>query len=196
MASKRSLVPVERIERSILFIRGQKVLLDEDLAVLYGVTTKRLNEQVRRNKDRFPPDFMFQLTGEEATALRSQNATSKSGRGGRRYAPHVFTEHGAVMLASVLNTPVAVQASILVVRAFVRLRDLLAGNKELAHKLAELEQKLSIHDTAILKIMEAIKHLMAESDVPPRGTIGFEAPAKTSGKKARRTTKARGKAKR
>lgn len=163
----------ERIEKAILLIRGQKVMLDEDLAAVYGVTTKRLNEQVRRNKDRFPEDFMFQLTKAEHDALRSQIATSKVGRGGRRYRPYAFTEHGAVMLASVLNTSIAVQASIHVVRAFIRLREMLAGNAELARKLDQLERKYAQHDVQIQAIFDAIRKLMA----PPkqkREPIGFK----------------------
>src|SRR5215218_2102098 len=121
-----ALVPVERVESRILLIRGEKVILDTDLAELYGATTKRLNEQVRRNLDRFPADFMFQLTDEEFAILRSQFATSRSGWGGRRYPPFVFTEHGAIMAANVLNSPRAVAVSVTVVRAFVRLRQILA----------------------------------------------------------------------
>lgn len=132
-------IPGERIEQVILLIRGQKVMLDRDLAELYGVTTKRLNEQVSRNKDRFQEDFMFRLTKEEFTNLRSQFVTSRWG--GRRYHPNAFTEHGAVRLASVLNSPIAVEASVQVVRAFVRLREMLASNKDLARKLAILENK-------------------------------------------------------
>lgn len=123
MKNKPVAVSLERIAQSILVLRGHRVLLDADLAALYGVKTKRLNEQVRRNLDRFPEDFMFQLTDEEQAALRSQFATSKASRGGRRYLPYVFTEHGAIMAASVLNTPRAVEMSIYVVRTFVKLRD-------------------------------------------------------------------------
>jgi len=118
-----SIVPSQRIESRIFFVRGRKVMLDADLAELYGVTTKRLNEQVKRNASRFPGDFMFRLTPDETRILRSQFATSRSGWGGRRVFPYAFTEHGAVMLASVLNSPTAVDASVQVVRAFVRLRE-------------------------------------------------------------------------
>jgi ORF6N domain len=118
IARKRSVVPAERIEKSILVIRGHKVMLDADLAEVYGVTTKRLNQQVQRNRDRFPDDFAFTLSPQELADLRLQFATSKTSRGGRRYAPWAFTEHGAVMAASVLNTPLAVATSIQVVRAF------------------------------------------------------------------------------
>ena len=146
MAPQNRLIPVERIERSILFIRGHKVMLDADLAFLYGVTTKRLNEQVRRNSQRFPTDFMFQLTAEEAESLRSHFATLKAGRGKhRKYLPYAFTEHGAVMLASILNSPTAVAASVEIVRVFVRLREMLVAHKDLARRLDELEQKYDKH---------------------------------------------------
>jgi len=166
-------MPVERIEQLIYLIRGQKVMLDSDLAEIYGLTTTRLNQQARRNRDRFPGDFAFQLTQQEFEALMLQIATSKKGRGGRRKLPWVFTEHGAIMLASVLNSPVAVQASVRVVRAFVRLRELLASNRELAQKLAELERKLEGHDAAIRNIFEAIRQLLTPSQ-PKHREIGFQ----------------------
>jgi hypothetical protein len=172
MADNKALVPVERIERLIYLIRGQKVMLDSDLAEIYGVTTRRLNEQVRRNLDRFPSDFAFQLTRQELTNLMSQFATSSS-YGGRRKLPWVFTEHGAIMLASVLSSPVAVHASVQVVRAFVRLREMLASNRELAQKLTELERKLEGHDAAIHNLFEAIRQLL-NSPEPPRKQIGFQ----------------------
>ena len=130
------------LESRILFLRGRKVLLDSDLAELYRVTVKRLNEQVKRNAERFPEDFMFRLTPEETKLLRSQIATSNGGRGGRRYLPFVFTEHGAIMAASVLNSQRAVEMSIFVVRAFVRLNEILASNRELAAKVMELDRRL------------------------------------------------------
>ena len=176
-----SIVPGERIEQTILLIRGEKVILDVDLAVLYGVTTKRLNEQVRRNRDRFPGDFSFRLTNNEVAALRSHFATSNGPRGGRRYLPMAFTEHGAIMAASVLNTPCAVEMSVFVVRAFVRLRNFLATHKELGEKLAELERKLSSHDEQIVAIIDAIKCLMAPPGPTDKRRIGFrsedESPA-------------------
>jgi phage regulator Rha-like protein len=138
----QAMVPVERIESRILPVRGHKVMLDSDLAELYGVETKVLVQAVKRNVERFPPDFMVRLSKQEFTILRSQSVTS-SQWGGRRYPPYAFTEHGAVMLASVLNSPVAVQASVEVVRAFIRLRELLATQRQLARKLAELEQNCS-----------------------------------------------------
>src|SRR4030043_383112 len=145
-------------------------MLDSDLAELYGVTTKRLNEQIRRNLGRFPDDFMFQLTPQEADSLRSQFATSKPERGGRRYLPYAFTEHGAIMAASVLNSPQAVRMSVFVVRAFVKLREMMSTHKELAHKLAELERKLQNHDESIRSLVVAIRQLMRppESETPKR----------------------------
>jgi len=136
------LIPAERIAKVILFLRGRKVLLDEDLAKLYGVSTKRLNEQVRRNRKRFPPDFMFELTDEESLALRSQIATLKRGRGRhRKYLPFAFTEQGVAMLSSVLRSDRAIQVNIAIMRAFVRLREILASHKDLARKLEEMERR-------------------------------------------------------
>ena len=173
-----ALVPVEHIARSILILRGNRVLLDAGLAALYGVTTTRLNQQVRRNLRRFPGDFMFQLTTEEHTALMLQNATSKPGRGGRRKIPLAFTEHGAIMAATILNSERAVDMSIYVVRAFVQLRDLLASNKELAKRLDELEaritRKLATHDEAITGMLKTIRELM-NPPLPKRRGIGFTA---------------------
>ena len=165
------IVPTERIEHTILLIRGEKVILDRDLADLYGVETKRLNEQIRRNRDRFPADFLFCLTNKEVTILKSHFATSRLDWGGRRKLPYAFTEHGAIMAASVLNTPRAVEMSVFIVRAFVRLRAFLATHKELAEKLAELERKLESHDEQIVAIIDAIKRLMA-----PPGRPGAPAP--------------------
>jgi hypothetical protein len=172
MSGEKAIVPVERIERLIYLIRGQKVMLDSDLAEIYGMPTHRLNERVQRNLGRFPSDFAFQLTRQEFAALISQIAISKKGRGGRRKLPWVFTEHGAIMLASVLNSPVAVQASVRVVRAFVRLREMLASNRELAQKLAELERKFEGHDDAIRSLFEAIRQLLSPPE-PKRRKIGF-----------------------
>lgn len=166
----RSLVPVERIERAILFVRGHKVLLDSDLAALYGVPTKRLNEQVRRNQERFPSDFMFELTRAEYEALRSQFATLKTGRGQhRKYLPYVFTEHGALMAAAVLNSSVAIEVSIQIVRTFVRLRHMLASNAELARRLDELEKK---YKSQFKVVFEAIRRLMAPPQ-PKARPFGF-----------------------
>jgi len=171
----KDLIPTERIEQAIFLIRGQRVILDDDLSRLYGVTTKRLNEQVKRNRNRFPGDFMFQLNLQEVTALRSQFATSNRGRGGRRYLPFAFTEHGAIMAANVLNSQRAIEASVYVVRTFVRLRELLVTNKDLAQKLAELERKVASHDSHIQSLFEAIRRLMAPD--PPKPRIGFRALA-------------------
>ena len=169
--NKRTLVA--QVERRIYLIRGQKVMLDSDLAKLYGVTTKRLNEQVRRNNSRFPPDFMFQLTAEEAKYLRSQFATLKTGRGiHRKYLPYLFTEQGVAMLSSVLNSDRAIQVNIAIMRVFVNLRRMLVHNKELAAKLAQLERKLEGHDVQIRSLFEAIRQLMAPIE-PTRRGIGF-----------------------
>lgn len=170
---KDSLVPSERIAHSILLLRGQKVLLDADLAELYGVPTKVLVQAVKRNLERFPVDFMFQLSEVEFAGLRSQTVTSNAGRGGRRYAPYVFTEQGVAMLSSVLSSPQAIAVNIEVMRAFVRLREVLAGNKELAAKLGELERKLKGHDQAIAGILDAIRQLMAPPPAPKKRPIGF-----------------------
>jgi hypothetical protein len=173
-------VTVKPIARAIIILRGHRVLLDTELAALYGVTTKRLNEQVRRNAERFPWDFMFQLTAAETTALRSQFATSKAtaGRGGRRYLPYAFTEHGALQAANILNSPRAVEMSLYVVRAFVQLRELLGSNKELAKRLdqleARIEKKLATHDDAIAAMLSAIRGLMHPPAQKRRG-IGFTA---------------------
>lgn len=165
-----SLIPVERIERSILMIREQKVLLDADLAGLYGVETKRLVEAVKRNRDRFPNDFMFQLTSEEFDILRSQSATS-SQWGGRRYPPYAFTEQGVAMLSGVLRSKRAVQVNVEIMRAFVRLRRLLATNEQLSRKLNALERK---YDEQFKVVFDAIRELMKPLETPPkRGRIGF-----------------------
>jgi len=177
MTVKGQIVPVKRIESLILVIRGQRVMLDADLAALYGVPTKVLNQAVRRNTDRFPEDFMFQLTDEEFENLRSQFVTSKQGRGGRRYLPYAFTEHGAIMAANILNSGLAVEMSVYVVRAFVRLREMLATHRELAAKVAELERKTAGHDRQIIKIIKVIKQLMAPPAVTAK-KIGFR-PKKT-----------------
>ncbi|HKV47905.1 MAG TPA: ORF6N domain-containing protein [Candidatus Acidoferrales bacterium] len=172
MPKATAIVPADRIESRILLIRGEKVILDSDLAELYGVTTKRLNEQVKRNKDRFPADFMFQLNLAEVDHLRSQSATSKSPRGGRRYRPYAFTEHGAIMAASVLNTPQAVEVSVYVVRAFIKLRETISTHKELARKFGELEQRMETQDEDIAAVFEAIRQLMEPPDKPAK-RIGF-----------------------
>jgi hypothetical protein len=179
MLKDRSLIPIERIERVILLIRGHKVMLDRDLAYLYGVTTKVLNQAVKRHKDRFPEDFMFQLTMEEAKiwwtevrggGLRSQIVTLKRGQH-IKYRPYAFTEHGILMLSSVLNSERAIKVNIEIMRAFVRLRQILASNKKLAKRLDELEKK---YDAQFKLVFDAIRQLMATPEPePPKKRIGF-----------------------
>ena len=174
MARKSSMTSAERIEQSILLIRGEKVILDADIAVLYGVETKVLVQAVKRNRERFPQDFMFQLTSEEFAPLRSQIVTSK-GRGGRRHPPYAFTEHGVAMLSGVLRSKRAVQVNIEIMRAFVRLRQLLSTHKELAQKLIEMERK---YDTQFKVVFEALRELMTPPN-PKTKQIGFhKEPAK------------------
>ena len=171
MSSGGPLSPVVNVEGCILSIRGQRVILDSDLAELYGVSTKRLNEQVRRNIGRFPVDFMFQLSPDEATGLRSHFATLDAGRGKyRKYLPYVFTEQGVAMLSSVLNSERAVQVNIAIMRAFVRLRELIATNKDLAGHLDDLEKK---YDMQFKVVFDAIRQLMAPPQ-KPRRSIGFK----------------------
>src|SRR5580704_16565104 len=155
------MVLLKPVEPRILILRGVRVILDSELAELYGAQVKRLNEQVKRNADRFPQDFMFQLSAREQENLRSQFATSSSSHGGRRHLPYAFTEHGAIMAATVLSTKRATEMSVFVVRAFVRLREMLAINGKVAGKLAELEHRLKGHDDSIQAIIEAIRELMA-----------------------------------
>ncbi len=163
---------IANLQSAIHLIRGQRVMLDFDLAMIYGVTTKRLNEQLKRNRLRFPADFAFQLTVQEFRTLKSQIATSSS-HGGKRKLPWVFTEHGALMLASVLNSAIAVQASVRVVRAFVRLREMVAANAQLAAKLEELERRFDSHDEAIANLFATLKQLLEPSEAPKRREIGF-----------------------
>jgi phage regulator Rha-like protein len=173
---KTSLKLAGPVESRILILRRQRVILDTDLAELYGVTVKRLNQQVNRNQERFPADFMFQLSAKEDQALRLQIATSKKGRGGRRYPPYAFTEHGAIMAATVLNSKRAVEMSVFVVRAFVRMREMLVKNRQLAAKINELDRRLETHDTAIQDLIDAIKELMAPEGTSKRN-IGFQLPS-------------------
>jgi len=173
MGRKSTQLSIPEIENRIFTVRNDKIMLDSDLADLYGVSTKQLNQQAKRHRGRFPRDFMFRLSKEEYSLLRSQIVTSKKGRGGRRYLPFVFTEHGAIMLASVLNSERAVETSILVVRAFVRFREMFSGHKEIARKLSELEKRLAGHDSDIKAILSAIRQLMA-SPVSKKRKIGFE----------------------
>ena len=163
---------LDTVESAIYLVRGQRVMLDSDLAAIYGTSTMRLNEQFRRNRQRFPEDFAFRLTAEEFKRLISQIAISKKGRGGRRKLPWVFTEHGAIMLASVLNSQIAVQASVRVVRAFIRLREMVAANAPLAAKLKELEGRLDSNDEAIVELFAVLKQLL-EPPTKPKREIGF-----------------------
>jgi len=172
MAPGTQLAPVDDIAAKIHTVRGVHVMLDADLAALYGVNTKQLNQAVRRNADRFPGDFAFHLNREELAALRSQFVTSKIGRGGRRYAPRAFTEHGAVMAATVLNSPRAVQMSIFVVRAYLRLRGWVVGQADLAARLAELERRVGAHDHELKAIIQTIRGLL-EPPLPSKKRIGF-----------------------
>ncbi|MGA2281112.1 MAG: ORF6N domain-containing protein [Verrucomicrobiota bacterium] len=171
MANKQ-IANVGRIESLIFTVRGQRVMFDSDLAVIYGVQLKKLNQQVRRNHERFPQDFAFQLAPQEFADLKSQFAISSS-HGGRRKLPRVFTEHGALMLASILNSPVAVEASVRVVRAFILMREQMAVHKELAGKLADLEQRVGGHDAAIQDLFEAIRQLVEPPLPEDRREIGF-----------------------
>ncbi|MFP5237341.1 MAG: ORF6N domain-containing protein [Acidobacteriota bacterium] len=164
-------IPPERVERRILLVRGHKVMLDDDLAELYEIETKVLNQAVRRNIRRFPRDFMFQLTPEESRALRSQIVTSNEGRGGRRYRPYAFTQEGVAMLSSVLRSPRAVQVNIAIMRAFVMLREILATNRDLASRLDELESK---YHEQFRVVFDAIRELMRPPE-KPRRRIGFAA---------------------
>ncbi len=164
-------IPVARITRLILFRRKQKVMLDSDLASLYGVTTGNLNKAVKRNAQRFPSDFMFQLTAEEAEDLIFQIGRSKK-RGGRRHRPYAFTEQGIAMLSSVLNSERAIAINVAVMRTFVRLRQMLDSNRELAQKFSELEQRVGKHDEDIAAILEAIRQLVVPPE-KPRREIGF-----------------------
>jgi hypothetical protein len=149
------------------------VILDADLALLYGVETRRLNEQVRRNLARFPPEFMFQMTNQEFASLMSQCATSNPGRGGLRKRPLVFTEHGAIMAAAILNSARAVEVSVYVVRAFVQMREAPAPRKEIGRRLDELERRVGTHDRNISHILDALRQLTASPEPPKRRRIGF-----------------------
>jgi len=180
MTQRKSIdIGAARIADRILEVRGRRVILDSELATLYGVTTRQLNQAVRRNPGRFPAHFCFQLSNQEVAALRSQSVISKAGRGGRRYSPHVFTEHGATMAATILNTPRAIDVSVYVVSAFIELREALGAHKELSRRLDELEaslgRKLASHDQAIANILSAIRSLVTPPEVKRR-PIGFVSP--------------------
>ena len=170
----KNAIAAESADQFILVIRRQRVLLDEHLARLYGVETRSLLQAVKRNLERFPPDFMFELSAAEWSALRSQSVTSRRGRGGRRYAPYAFTEQGVAMLSSVLNSGRAIAVNIEIMRSFVRIRRLLEADKSLARKFQRLERKLASHDQAIVGILAAIRQLMT-APAPRRRGIGFTA---------------------
>ena len=172
MGKSRAVVKVGQIQRLILLIRGEKVIIDADLAEAYGVTTKALNQAIRRNADRFPPDFMFRLTKEEKQEVVT-NCDHLEKLKFSPVTPRAFTEHGAIMVASVLNSPKAVEVSVFVVRAFVKLREVIAGHKALAHKIAQLERKLGDHDEQIMVLVAAIRHLMDPKLPPKKRRIGF-----------------------
>jgi len=176
MAKKPELVSQEQIESAVLVVRGEKVLLDADLANFYGVEVRVLNQAVKRNIDRFPGDFAFRLTAQEVASLRSQSVISKTqGRGGRRYPPYAFTEQGVAMLSSVLRSRRAVQVNVEIMRAFVRLRRVLAVSAELARRLDEVENRLGAHDDQFVQVIRAIRQLMEPPPSPPRRRIGFRA---------------------
>ena len=167
-----SSAPAHDLGQLILTLRGQRVILDADLAALYEVPTKALNQAVKRNQDRFPMEFAFQITREELTILRSQIVTSSS-HGGRRFLPYVFTEHGVLMAANILSSPRAVAVSVALVKAFVRLREVLVTNQVVGNRLAEVEKTLVTHDAALRDIYQRIKPLLLPPPDPPRKKIGF-----------------------
>ncbi len=177
-APETEIASLEQIEQTIFVVRGQRVMLDSDLAKLYGVETKRLNEQVARNVKRFPNDFAFQLTEQEVAILRSQIATSNVGRGGRRYLPWVFTEHGVAMLSSVLNSEMAIAVNIQIIRVFTRLRRLLATTGELVSQLSQLAQTVQLHDEQIQGITDVLRKMLEPPPDPPKPKhrIGFRPP--------------------
>ena len=183
MPAKRELIPAGRIAQSIHLVRGQKVMLDADLAQLYGVTTGNLNKAVARNKDRFPSDFCFRLRAHEAKGLIFQFGRS-NGRGGRRHLPYAFTEQGVAMLSSVLNSSQAVKINIAIMRAFLKLREMLGSHRELAHRFAELERRVGKQDDEIAAIIDAIRRLMAPPE-KPRREIGFHVREKAPAYRAR-----------
>lgn len=189
MANQPAVAPAVMIENLILTIRRQRVMLDSDLARIYRVTTGQLNQALKRNSKRFPADFAFQLTRQELAALISQSVISKTGRGGRQTPPWVFTEHGAIMLASVLNSPLAIEASVRVVRAFVYLREQLASNKKIAQKFAELENRLDSQDESIATLFEAIRQLLEPAEPgQPRREIGFHVKEQARSYRVTQTT--------
>jgi hypothetical protein len=173
---KPAIVSAEQIEQTIVVVRGQRVLLDADLARLYHVTTAALNQAVKRNADRFPSDFAFQLTWQEFRDLKSQSVTSKVGRGGRRKLPWVFTEHGVAMLSSVLRSRTAARVNVEIMRAFVRLRRLLGTPGELVEQLTKLAETVQLHDDRIKTIAQVLHLMMEKPPEPAKGRIGFQSP--------------------
>jgi hypothetical protein len=182
--AKTAIVATRKVDSRILVLRGQKVILDADLAELYGVPVRQLNQQVKRNAKRFPLAFRFQVSAQELKILRSQNVISSEGHGGARYRPYVFTEHGAIMAATVLNSERAIEMSVFVVMAFVRMRRAIATNRQALAKLAEVERRLESHDADIQDLMEAIRELINPPD-PPRRRIGFETSPDSSKSRAK-----------
>jgi len=185
--TKTAIVVAGKVDSKIFVLRGQRVILDTDLAELYGVQVRQLNQQAKRNAKRFPPAFRFQLSSHELKTLKSQNVISSEGHGGARYLPYVFTEHGAIMAATVLNSERAIEMSVFVVLAFVRMRRAIVGNRNILTKLAELERRLESHDAEILDLMNAIRELMSPEE-PNRRRIGFEAPSEAGGKAIKERT--------
>jgi hypothetical protein len=186
--NKTAIILAKRVGSKILVLRNQKVILDTDLAELYGVPVRQLNQQIKRNSQRFPSDFLFVLSAAEYRNLKSQNVMSSSKHGGRRYVPNAFTEHGAIMAATVLNSKRAIEMSVFVVRAFIHMRQALVVNQRVVSKLADLEARLDSHDDEIHEIVEAIQELIAPLPANNR-RIGFEAPSDPP-KSQPKTTKA------
>jgi hypothetical protein len=182
--AKTAIVAAKKVNAKILVLRGQRVILDADLAELYDVEVRHLNQQVKRNAKRFPPAFRFQLSAEDVKTLTSQNVMSSKGHGGRRYRPYAFTEHGAIMAATVLNSERAIEMSVFVVLAFVRMRRAVGTNRQVLAKLAEVERRLESHDTDIQELMDAIRELINPPD-PPRRRIGFETPSSSPGSRSK-----------
>jgi hypothetical protein len=172
MAEGKSIIPVGKIENRILLIRGEKIIVDADLAGFYGVPTKRLNEQVKRNANRFPDDFMFQLTKNEKSEVVA-NCDHLENLKYSRSLPYAFSEHGAIMAASVLNTPRAIEVSVFIVRAFIKLRQFIAGHKELKRKISQIENRLTDHDEQIVELVNLIKQLLNPKPPPKKRRIGF-----------------------
>jgi hypothetical protein len=172
MDESKSVVPVGKIENRILLIRGEKVIIDADLAEFYGVPTKRLNEQVKRNKDRFPDDFMFQLSPDEKAEVVA-NCDHLENLKYSRALPYAFTEHGAIMAAGVLNTSKAIEVSVFIVRAFIKVRQMVAGHKDLQRKIAQIERRLTDHDEKIIELVNLIKQLLNPEPPPKKRRIGY-----------------------